>query len=72
MVGVTETWTTVRIDPDEVPPPGVGLNTVMEGVPTEATSEAGMDAVNCEELTYVVVLALPLTLTTDDGRKLVP
>jgi hypothetical protein len=36
---------------DEVPPPGVGLNTVIEMVPGEVRSEAGTDAVNCVVLT---------------------
>jgi len=41
------------------------LETVIETVPAEAISEAGMMAVSCVELTYVVVRAEPFQLMTD-------
>ena len=39
----------------EVPPPGVGLNTVTEAFPAAAMSAAGTAAVNLVEETNVVV-----------------
>src|SRR3989338_282678 len=42
---------TVNVWASEVPPPGVGLNTVIEKVPAAVKSEAGMVAVSWVELT---------------------
>lgn len=41
------------------------LDTVIEAVPADAISEAGMMAVNCVELTNVVLRADPFQLMTD-------
>ncbi len=56
----------------EVPPPGVGLKTVILYDPAVSKSDAGIIAVNCEALTNVVVLAEPAKLTTEEGIKFVP
>jgi hypothetical protein len=56
----------------EVPPPGAGLVTDTAGVPVEAMLAAGMAAVNCVELTKVVVGADPPKLTVDAATKFVP
>ena len=56
----------------EVPPAGAGLVTVTAGVPVEAMLEAGMAAVNCVELTNVVVGTAPPKLTVEDATKFVP
>jgi hypothetical protein len=56
----------------EVPPPGGGFVTVTASVPVEATLEAGMAAVNCVELTNVVVGAAPPKLTVEAATKFVP
>jgi hypothetical protein len=54
-------------------PPPLALYTVTGNVPTTNISEAGMVAVNCVELTKVVVLLLPLNRTVDfPFRKLDP
>src|SRR5271156_3705051 len=50
---------TVKVTAPDVPPPGVGLNTVTDGVPPLAVSLAGTAAVNCVALTNVVVKAAP-------------
>jgi hypothetical protein len=42
-----------------VPPPGVGLKTVIEGVPAVRRSDAGITAVNWVALTNVVERGLP-------------
>ena len=68
----TEYWCIVSVDPAEVPPPGAGLKTVIEGVPSVVISEAGMAAVSCPVLTKVVVLADPLILITDAVLKFDP
>jgi hypothetical protein len=62
----------VNVNPDEVPPPGVGLNTVTVAVPPDAISAAGTVAVNLAAETYVVVRLVPFHLTTDDEIKLLP
>ncbi|HAM95774.1 TPA: hypothetical protein DCP81_02410, partial [Candidatus Azambacteria bacterium] len=54
------------------PPPGVGLNTVIGKVPSEAMSEAGMAAVRVVEFTNVVVRSEPLNLTTEEDMNSVP
>src|SRR3989344_337495 len=56
----------------EVPPPGVGLNTVTLNVPALARSVAGIVAVSLVAETYVVVLFDPAHLTMDVGMNLVP
>ena len=43
----------------EIPPPGLGLNTVIDAVLNLAMSEAGTLAFNCESLTNAVASALP-------------
>ena len=53
-------------------PPGVGLVTVTAAVPAEAMAAAGMAAVNCVELTNVVVGAAPPKLTIEAATKFVP
>jgi hypothetical protein len=63
---------TVKFFAFEVPPLDAGLVTATTSVPVEATLEAGMAAVNCEELTNVVVVAGPAKVTIDDATKFVP
>ena len=41
----------VKVNVLDVPPPGVGLKIITFAVPTEAMSEARMDAVSCVSLT---------------------
>jgi hypothetical protein len=41
----------VKLELPEVPPPGVGLNTVTGAVPAEAMSAALIDACTCDPLT---------------------
>ena len=64
-VGVTSAAATVKVSVFDVPPPGVGLNTVTGKGPALATSVARMLAVTWLALTYVVMRALPLKLTTE-------
>jgi len=56
----------------EVPPPGVGFVTVTDAVPADAITAAGMAAVNCVELTNVVVGIVPPKLTIEVVIKLAP
>ena len=56
----------------DVPPPGLGLDTVMKAVDAEAIFAAGTVAVSCELLTNVVVKAVPFQLITDPGTNPVP
>ena len=56
----------------EVPPPGVGLTTVIAPSPTAATKESGTLAVNCFELTNVVVSDIEFHFTTDVETNPVP
>jgi hypothetical protein len=56
----------------EVPPPGLGLTTVIEPVLAVAMSKAVMTAVNCEPFTKVVVRALQFQFTTEPETKPVP
>jgi hypothetical protein len=56
----------------DVPPPGGGLTTAMEAVLTELTSEANMEADNCDELIKVVTRVLPFQVTADPATKPVP
>jgi len=62
----------VRVSALDVPPPGVGLVTVIAAVPVDVISVARIAAVNCVALTNVVVRAVPLTLTVAPLTKLVP
>lgn len=63
---------TVRLIALDVPPPGVGLNTVIAGVPAEARSAAVICAVNCVGLTTAVTRSLPLRRTIELLLKPVP
>jgi hypothetical protein len=56
----------------EVPPPGVGLNTVTLAVPAVAMSEALIEALSWAEETYVVVRFDPFQRTTEPETKFVP
>src|SRR5882724_2114757 len=62
----------VRARAAEIPPPGAGFATVIESVPEEATSLAGIAAVSCVLLTKVVVRFAPLARTTEPGMKPLP
>src|SRR5205823_2449251 len=53
----------------EVPPPGAALNTVTDAVPAIARSVAGMDAVNCDAETNIVVRSAPFHRTTDEPAE---
>ena len=63
---------TVKVTAFEAPPPGVGLATVTGSDPAVATSVARMAAISLVALTKVVVLAIPLKLTTELLMKLDP
>ena len=63
---------TVNVSPAEVPPPGVGLNTVTCAVPADATSAADIDAVSCVAEPNVVVRFAPFHRTTEPATKFVP
>jgi hypothetical protein len=61
----------------EVPPPGPSVNTSTCALPTARKSAAGIVALSCVALTYVVVsddVVLPTLThcTTEQGRRLVP
>ena len=56
----------------DVPPPGVGLNTVTLAVPADAISVLLICAVSCPLLTNVVVRGLPFQLTTELDTKFDP
>jgi hypothetical protein len=62
----------VKVWAFDVPPSGVGLNTVMGNEPVTVMSLAGMLAVNWVELTKVVGRLKPLKRTTDVETKFVP
>jgi hypothetical protein len=64
--------TVVKFTVFEVPPPGAGFVTVTATIPAAAMAAAGMVAVNCVELTNVVVRAIPAKLTTETETKFVP
>src|SRR5262245_21501916 len=51
----------------DVPPPGVGLTTVMFALPALATSAAAICAVSCPLLTNAVGRGLPFQFTTEPG-----
>jgi hypothetical protein len=63
---------TVSVSAVDVPPPGAGVETVIDSVPAAAMSDAGIAAVNWVEFTKVVVRLAPLTCTTDVETKLLP
>jgi hypothetical protein len=62
----------VKVNPLEVPPPGVGFTTVTVAVPAVAMSLVGTEAFNCVPLTYFVVSPVPFHWTTEVERKFVP
>jgi hypothetical protein len=62
----------VNVNAPDVPPPGVGVNTVTDGVPPAAISAAVICAWSCVALTNVVVRLLPFQRTTDVMAKFVP
>lgn len=64
--------TIVSVSPLDEPPPGVGLNTVTEGVPVVAMAVAETDAINCVALVKVVAKAVPLSFTIEVLMKFVP
>ena len=68
----SEKPTMASVTAPEVPPPGVGLNTVAEAVPDAEMAPAVTDAVNCVALPNVVARAVPLSFTTEVLIKLVP
>ena len=77
LVGATELSVgsgllTVNVTAPEIPPPGVGVNTVTDGVPPTAISAAVICAWSCVALIYVVVRLLPFQRTTDVIAKFVP
>ena len=63
---------TLKFMPFEFPPPGVGLLTVIEKLPTLVRSDAGMTAVSWVDETKVVVRLLPAQRTTEVGTKSPP
>src|SRR5437870_1474999 len=62
----------VNVSAPEVPPPGVGENTVTDAVPMVAMSPAVIAACSWVLLTNVVVRALLFHRTTDPLTKFVP
>lgn len=62
----------VNVTELDVPPPGGGLKTVIDAVPTVATFAAGTMAVSCVEETKVVTNGEPFHLTLEVETKLVP
>jgi len=56
----------------DVPPPGVGFETVTEAVAAVAIFEAGTAAVTCELLTKVVVRGVPFQFTNDPETNPTP
>ena len=62
----------VKVDPPDVPPPGVGLKTVTVAVPAVVISLARIDAVSCVLLTNVVVRLEPFHFTEAPETKLEP
>jgi hypothetical protein len=63
---------TAKLSAAEVPPPGVGVNTVIGTLPAVAMSAAVIAAVSCVALTNVVARALPFQRTLAPLTKLVP
>ena len=70
--GLVETELMVNTDTFDVPPPGVGLNTVILAVPATATNVTLTDAVSCVALINVVANAVPFQLMTELLIKLAP
>ena len=66
------TAATVRVCGPDVPPPGLGLLTVICSLPAVTTLAAGTDAVSCVDETKVVVSAVPLRFATDVEMKFDP
>jgi hypothetical protein len=64
--------TTVKLTALDVPPPGVGVKTVIANVPRLAVSAAVIIAVSCVLLTNVVTRLLPANLTTELPAKFEP
>jgi hypothetical protein len=62
----------VNGNPLEMPPPGVGLETVTVPIPPAATSAAVMAACKVVLETNVVVRALPFHSTVEDAMKFAP
>ncbi len=62
----------VNVNPEDVPPPDVGLNTVTVALPPETIFAAGTVAVTLVAETYVVVRLVPFHLTIDEEMKLFP
>lgn len=62
----------VKFTAFDVPPPGAGLVTVTADAPVDEMAAAGMAAVNCVELTNVVVGEVPPKLTIEAAMKFVP
>ena len=63
---------TVKFVAGDNPPPGSGVNTAKLNVPASAISEASNCTLNCEVEIIVVVRSVPLILTLESGRKLLP
>lgn len=63
---------TVKLVAVDVPPPGAGFVTVTPSVPAVAMSAAVIEAVTWVALTNVVVRALPLNFTLEEGTNPVP
>src|SRR5438874_2283822 len=62
----------VKVAVPDVPPAGVGLNTVTAAVPQFSTSAALIAAVSWLPPTYVVARAFPFQRTLLPGKKFVP
>jgi hypothetical protein len=67
--GLDVNWVIVNEVEGEVPPPGVGFETVTLGVPGVTKSETGMAAVSLVLLTKVVALLAPFHCTTEAGKN---
>lgn len=72
LVTVSVGFVIVNVRAPEVPPPGVGLNTLTSTVPAVAMSLAAMLARSSVLLTKVVVRSDPPQRTTEDATKLLP
>ena len=62
----------VKFVAGDKPPPGNGLKTATLNVPANAISEASNCTLSCEVEIIVVVRSVPLILTLESGRKLLP
>ena len=72
LVAVGAGLLTEKVSAADVPPPGVGVNTVTGTLPAVAMSATVIAAVSCVELTNVVVRALPFQRTVEPLTKLLP